>query len=83
VTPVTALWRNWPYSYTTRKEGFAMRHILSVIVVATLLVATAVEVIAGWTKMDASRNNHYAAPMTGISIALPSGMKSFPVELPQ
>ena len=28
-----------------------MRHILSVIVVATLLVATALEVIAGWTKM--------------------------------
>jgi TRAP-type C4-dicarboxylate transport system permease small subunit len=66
-----------------RKEGFAMRHILSVIVVATLLVATAVEVIAGWTKMDATRHNHYVAPITGISIALPSGMKSFPVELPQ
>jgi hypothetical protein len=51
--------------------------------VATLLVATAVEVIAGWTKMDATRHNHYVAPITGISIALPSGMKSFPVELPQ
>jgi hypothetical protein len=60
-----------------------MRHIFSVIVVATLLVATAVEVIAGWTKMDASRHSHYAAPITGISIALPSSMKSFPVELPQ
>jgi hypothetical protein len=61
-----------------------MRHILSVIVVATLLVATALEVIAGWTKMDASRSHHYyAPPMTGISVALPSGMKSFPVELPQ
>jgi hypothetical protein len=60
-----------------------MRHILSVIVVAALLVATAVEVIAGWTKMDASKNHYYAAPMTGISVALPSGMKSFPVELPQ
>jgi TRAP-type C4-dicarboxylate transport system permease small subunit len=65
-----------------RKEGFAMRHILSVIVVATLLVATAVEVIAGWTKMETTRN-HYAAPVTGISVALPSGMKDFPVELPQ
>ena len=60
-----------------------MRHILPVIVVAVLLTATAVEVIAGWTKMDASRNKHYAAPITGISIALPSGMKSFPIELPQ
>jgi hypothetical protein len=46
-----------------------------VIIVAALLVVTAVEVVA-----------HHAAPMpvTGtISIALPSGMKSFPVELPQ
>jgi hypothetical protein len=59
-----------------------MRHMLSVIVVAVLLTATAVEVIAGWIKMDATRN-HYVAPVTGISVALPSGMKSFPVELPQ
>jgi hypothetical protein len=58
-----------------------MRHILSVIIVAALL-ATAVDVIAGWTKMDATRN-HYAAPVTSVSVALPSGMKSFPVELPQ
>jgi hypothetical protein len=51
-----------------------MRHPLSVIIVTALLVVTAVEVVA-----------HYAAPtpVTGISIALPSGMKSFPVELPQ
>jgi hypothetical protein len=59
-----------------------MRHILSVIVVAALLVATAVDVIAGWTKMDATRNR-YTAPVTGISVALPTGMKSFPVELPR
>jgi hypothetical protein len=59
-----------------------MRHILSVIIVAALLAATAVDVVAGWTKMDATRN-HYAAPVAGISVALPSGMKSFPVELPQ
>ena len=59
-----------------------MRHTLSVIVVAALLVATAVDVIAGWAKMDATKN-HYAAPVTGISVALPSGMKSFPVELPR
>ena len=60
-----------------------MRHILSVIVVATLLVATAFEVIAGWTKMEMRRNNHYVAPVTGISVALPGGMKSFPIDLPQ
>ena len=59
-----------------------MRHILSVIIIAALLVATAVEVVAGWTKMDAPRN-HYAAPATSITVALPSGMKRFPVELPQ
>ena len=59
-----------------------MRHILSVIVVAALLAATAVEVVAGWSKMDAARK-HYAAPATSISVALPNGMKSFPVELPQ
>ena len=28
-----------------------MRHILSVIIIAALLVATAVEVVAGWTKI--------------------------------
>ena len=59
-----------------------MRNILSVIVVAALLAATAVDVVAGWTKMDAPRK-HYAAPATSISVALPSGMISFPVELPQ
>ena len=82
MTTFTALWRNRPYSYTMRKEGFAMRHTLSMIVIAGLLIATAVEVIDGWTKMETTRN-HYAAPVTGISVALPSGMKSFPVELPQ
>ena len=61
-----------------------MRHILSVIVVSALLAATAVEVVAGWTKMDATRDHYTAsAPVTSISVALPTGMKSFPVELPQ
>jgi hypothetical protein len=60
-----------------------MRHILSVTIVAALLIVTAVEVVVGWTKMDAARNHHYTAPAIGISVALPSGMKSFPVELPQ
>jgi hypothetical protein len=53
-----------------------MRHPLSVIIVTALLVVTAVEVVAHY--------DHAApTPVTGISIALPSGMKSFPVELPQ
>ena len=63
-----------PIPTPCEKEGY-MRHPLSVIIVAALLVVTAVEVVA-----------HYAAPTpvtATISIALPSGMKSFPVELPQ
>jgi hypothetical protein len=62
-------------------EGQAMRRILSVTVVAALLIVTAVNVIAAGVKMNA--RNHYAAPVAGISVALPSGMKSFPVELPE
>lgn len=59
-----------------------MRHILSVTVVAALLIVTAVEVIAAGAKMGAVRIVH-TTPVTTISVALPSGMKSFPVELPQ
>jgi hypothetical protein len=88
VTTITALWHQsalfldhgnsgTPYGI----EGQAMRRILSVTVVAALLIVTAVNVIAAGVKMDA--RNHYAAPVAGISVALPSGMKSFPVELPE
>jgi P pilus assembly chaperone PapD len=59
-----------------------MRHILSVIVVAALLTVIVVDVISAGVKIGAARN-HYTAPVTSISVALPSGMKSFPVELPQ
>jgi len=38
------------------------------------------KVIAG-AKMDA--RNHSAAPVASISVVLPTGMKSFPVELPE
>jgi hypothetical protein len=61
----------------------AMRHIISVIIVAALLVATAFEVIAAGAKMGAARSHLYTAHVTGLSIALPTGMKSFPVDLPQ
>jgi hypothetical protein len=88
VTTITALWHQsalfldhgnsgTPYGI----EGQAMRRILSVTVVAALLIVTAVNVIAAGVKMNA--RNHYAAPVAGISVALPSGMKSFPVELPE
>jgi hypothetical protein len=59
-----------------------MRYALSIIIVAALLIVAAINVIAAGAKTDATRN-HYAAPVTGIPVALPNGMKSFPVELPQ
>jgi hypothetical protein len=59
-----------------------MRHLLSGNIVAALLVTTAVEVVA-LTNLDATTRHHYAAPTPVISVALPTGMKSFPVELPQ
>ena len=59
-----------------------MRHILPITAVAVLLLATAIEVIAAGAKLGVARH-HYAAPVAGISVALPSGMKHFPVELPQ
>jgi hypothetical protein len=59
-----------------------MRQALSVAVVATLLIATVVEVIAAGGKTVLATNHfYYAAPASGISIAMPSGMKSFPTEL--
>jgi hypothetical protein len=79
VTIITALWRNRPYSYTVRKEA-AMRQTLTIAIVATLLVATVFEVIAAGGKTVVARN-HYAAPASGISIAVPASMKSFPTEL--
>ena len=83
MTAVTALWRNRPYSYTLTGKGAAMRHILPIIAIAALLLATAVNVIAAGAKMAAAGNHLYTSPVTGLSVALPSGMKSFPVELPQ
>jgi hypothetical protein len=58
-----------------------MRQALTIAVVATLLVATVVEVVASGVKLAARNHFFYAAPASSISIALPSGMKSFPTEL--
>jgi hypothetical protein len=58
-----------------------MPHIYSAFIVSALLTVAAANVIAAGAKMDA--RNHYAAPVASISVALPSGMKSFPVELPE
>ena len=59
-----------------------MRHIVP-IAVAALLLFTALDVIAAGAKMGVAKNHLYTAPVTGISVALPSGMKRFPVDLPQ
>jgi hypothetical protein len=62
-------------------EGQAMRQVSSVIIAAALLTVAAVNVIAAGAKMDA--RHHYTTPVASISVALPSGMKHFPVELPE
>jgi hypothetical protein len=59
-----------------------MRKALSIAAVATLLIATIVEVVAAGGKTIAARIHfHYATAANGIRIAVPSGMKSFPTEL--
>jgi hypothetical protein len=58
-----------------------MPHVSAVMIAAMLFTFAAVNVIAARAKMDAK--HHYAAPVISIPVALPSGMKSFPVELPQ
>ena len=58
-----------------------MPHVSSVMIAAMLFTFAAVNVIAARAKMDGK--NHYAAPVVSIPVALPSGMKSFPVELPE
>jgi hypothetical protein len=59
-----------------------MRQAVSIAAVAILLIATIVEVVAAGGKTLVARNHsHYAAPASGIRIAMPSGMKSFPTEL--
>lgn len=59
-----------------------MREVLSIAVVATLLVAAIVDVVAAGAKTSVVRNHfYYAAPASGVGIAVPSSMKSFPIEL--
>ena len=53
--------------------------------VATLLIGAIGEVVAAGGKSVVARHRfYYAAPASGIGIAVPSAMKSFPTEvLPQ
>ena len=59
-----------------------MRKALSITVIATLLTAAVVDVLAAGVKTSAVRTQfYYAAPASGVGIAVPPGMKSFPTEL--
>jgi hypothetical protein len=59
-----------------------MREALAVVVVAVLLTATVVDIVAAGVKTVSARNHsHYASPAIGITVAVPSGMSTFPTEL--
>jgi hypothetical protein len=78
---ITSRSRNQPYYSKLRKEA-AMRQALAIAVVATLFIATVVEVVAaGGRTIVASNHFYYAVPVSGINVAVPRDMKSFPTEL--
>jgi len=56
-----------------------MRQALSIIVVGALLTAAIVDIVAA--KTAARGHVYYIAPATGVHVAVPGGMKSFPTEL--
>ena len=59
-----------------------MRQALPIAIVATLLIAAVVDVVAAGVKTGVVRNHfYYVAPASGVGIAVPPGMKSFPTEL--
>ena len=61
-----------------------MRQTLFITVVATLLIAAAVEVVAAGVKTVTTQSHFYAAPAGGIGVAVPASMKTFPTDvLPQ
>ena len=61
-----------------------MRQPLLIVIVATLLVAAAVEVVAAGVKTVTTRSHFYSTLAGGIGVAVPASMKSFPTDvLPQ
>ena len=68
-----------------------MRKALFIAVMGTLLLVAMVEVLAAGVKTSAVRNHFYAATVknhfyaaartSGVAIAIPASMKSFPTEL--
>jgi hypothetical protein len=62
-------------------EG-GMRQILFVGFISIVSIALAADVVAAGVKTSVVKTQfHFAAPASGIGIALPNGMKSFPAEL--
>ena len=60
-----------------------MRHPLSIAVVATVLIAAVIDVFAAGVKTSAVTQFYYAAPASGVGIAVPPGMKFSTELLPQ
>ena len=58
-----------------------MRKALCIAIVGVLLIAALVDVVAAGVKASVLRSHFYSAPATGLGIAVPASMKSFPTEL--
>jgi hypothetical protein len=59
-----------------------MRKALCIAIVGVLLIAALIDVVAAGLKTSVVRSHYYsAAPASGIGIAVPASMKSFPMEL--
>ena len=59
-----------------------MRKGLCIAVVGVLLIAAMIDVVAAGVKTSGVRSHFYAAASpSGVAIAVPASMKSFPAEL--
>ena len=58
-----------------------MRQALPLIIIATLLIGTVVDVAATGVKNVTASSHSYRAAPNGITVAVPATMKSFPTEL--
>jgi hypothetical protein len=58
-----------------------MRKALCIAIVGVLLIAALIDVVAAGVKTSVVRSHFYSAPASGIGIAVPASMKSFPMEL--
>jgi hypothetical protein len=57
-----------------------MRKALFIAIVGMLIVAL-IDVVTAAVKTSAVRSHFYSAPASGVGIAVPASMKSFPMEL--